>query len=180
MTDEADSAGQSTKKGDGSAISFCNSGRTRAGRSWRGFQASQHYYRAVAFRFEWTDSSFRVVLSRWDRICSFRRIVEIDRANIAKAAFVQRHELESRIDHRLNGVGSHFGWGFPGRRRVGSFLVRDVIGPQFWATARSGPELPLLVLDLIDHKFTRAVLAVSDLDLIDSFLASGTSAVRDS
>ena len=111
---------------------------------------------------------------------NFRRIVEIDRANIAKAAVIQRHELEPRIDHRLLGIGTHFGWRYPGRRRVGSHLGRDVLGPQFWATARSGPELPLLVLDLTNHKFARAVLSVSDPEMIDAFLAWGTSRGRDS
>ncbi len=111
---------------------------------------------------------------------NFRRIVEIDRANITEAAVIQRHEVESRIDHRLNGIGSHSGERYPGWRRVGPHLGRDVIGPQFWATARSGPELPLLVLDLTNHKFKRAVLEVSDPELIDALLAWGTSPGRDS
>ena len=111
---------------------------------------------------------------------NFRRIVEINRANITEAAVIQRHELESRIDHRLIGIGTHSGERYPGRRRVGPHLGRDVLGPQFWVTARSGPELPLLVLDLTNHKFTRAVLEVSDPELIDAFLAWGTSPGRDS
>lgn len=45
---------------------------------------------------------------------------------------------------------------------------------------RSGPELPLLVLDLTSHKFKRAVLEVSDPDLIDALLAWGTSPGQDS
>lgn len=134
----------------------------------------------MAFRIERTDSTLRIVLSGWDRFCNFRRIVEIDQANIAKAAFVQRQEIESRIDHRLNGIGSHSGERYPGWRRVGPHLGRDVVGPQFWATARSGPELPLLVLDLTNHKFKRAVLEVSDPELIDALLAWGTSPGRDS
>ncbi len=113
-------------------------------------------------------------------MCNFRRIVEIDRANIAEAAFVQRHELESRIDHRLLGIGSHSGERYPGKRRVGPHLGRAVIGPQFWATAHSGPELPLLVLDLNNHKFKRAVLEISDPELINALLAWGTSPSRDS
>lgn len=132
----------------------------------------------MAFRFEWTDSTLRVVLSGWDRMYNFRRIVEIDRANIAKAAVIQRHELESSIDHRQLGIGTHAGERYPGRRRVGTHLARGVLGPQFWATARSGPELPLLVLDLINHKFARAVLAVNDPDVIDAIRASGTSPGR--
>ena len=129
----------------------------------------------MAFRFEWTGRTLRVVLSGWHRIFMLRRIVEIDRANIARAAVIPRQELESRIDHRQWGIGTHAGERRPGGRRFGIHLGRDVVGQQFWATAASGPELPLLVLDLIDHQFKRAVLAVSDLDVIEALLASGSS-----
>ncbi len=129
----------------------------------------------MAFQFEWTGCTLRVVLYGWDRFATFRRIVEIDRANIARAAVIPRHELESRIDHRQWGVGTHAGERRPGGRRVGIHLGRDVVGQQFWVTAASGPELPLLVLDLIDHQFKRAVLAVSDLDMVDALLASDSS-----
>ena len=135
---------------------------------------------SVAFRVEWTGSTLRVALSGWDCIFNGCRVVEIDRANVAKRAVVQRHELESRIDHRQLGFGTHAGARHPGRRRVGTQLGRGVVGPQFWATARSGPELPLLVLDLINHEFARAVLAVSELDVIDTFLASDVSPSLDS
>ena len=108
-------------------------------------------------------------------MANFRRIVEIDRASIVKAVVIGRQELESRIDHRQLGIGTHYGERYPGRRRVGTHLGRGVLGPQFWATARSGPELRLLVLDLNNHEFARAVLEVNDPDLIDTFLASGTS-----
>ncbi len=63
----------------------------------------------------------------------------------------------------------------PHRYRAAVADGRDVVGQQFWVTAASGPELPLLVLDLIDHQFKRAVLAVSDLDVIDALLASDSS-----
>ena len=129
----------------------------------------------MAFWFEWTGRTLRVGLSGWDCIFNGRRIVEIDRANIARAAVIPRYELESPIDHRQLGFGTHFGERYPGRRRVGTQLGRDVVGKQFWVTARSGPELPLLVLDLIDHEFKRAVLAVSELDVIDTLLASDSS-----
>ena len=130
---------------------------------------------AMAFRFEWTGSTLRVVLSGWDCIFNGRRTVEIDRANVTRAAVLQRHALESRIDHRQLGFGTHAGARRPGRRRVGTQLGRGVVGRQFWVTARSGPELPLLMLDLNSHKFARAVLAVSEPDVIDTFLASDSS-----
>ncbi len=129
----------------------------------------------MAFKFEWTGRTLRVVLSGWDRFATFRRIVEIDRANIARADVMPRHDLESRIDHRQWGIGTHAGECRPGRRRVGIHLGRDVVGQQFWVTATSGPELPLLVLDLVDHQFKRAVLVVSELDVIDALLASDSS-----
>ena len=129
----------------------------------------------MAFRFEWNGRTLRVVLSGRDRMSILRSVVEIDRANIARAAVMPRHELESRIDHVQLGIGTHAGERRPGRRRVGIHLGRDVVGQQFWVTAASGPELPLLVLDLIDHQFKRAVLAVSDLDVIEALLASDSS-----
>ena len=129
----------------------------------------------MAFQFEWSGRTLRVVLSGWDRIFTFRRVVEFDRANIARASVISRHELESRIDNRQLGIGTHDGERRPGRRRVGIHLGRDVVGQQFWVTAASGPELPLLALDLIDHQFKRAVLAVSDPDVIDALLASDPS-----
>ncbi len=49
---------------------------------------------------------------------------------------------------------------------MGTHLGRGVLGKQFWATARGAPELPLLVLDLVDHEFARAVLEVSDPEVI--------------
>lgn len=129
----------------------------------------------MAFWFECTGSTLRVVLSGWDCLANGRRTVEFERADVVKAAVVERHELESRVDHRKLGIGTHFGWVYPGRRRIGTHLGRGVIGPQFWVTARSGPELPLLVLDLTDHEFARAVLAVSEPDVIETFLASNSS-----
>lgn len=134
---------------------------------------------AMAFQFEWTGSTVRVVLTGWDRLYNWRRTVEIDRAHVAKAAVVQRQELESRIDHRQLGVGTHAGARYPGRRRVGTMLGRGVVGKQFWAAARSGPELPLLALDLIDHEFVRAVLAVGDGDVLDAFLPPSSPPRRD-
>ncbi|MXY10750.1 MAG: hypothetical protein F4Z00_16390 [Acidimicrobiaceae bacterium] len=121
---------------------------------------------AVAFRVELTGSALRVELDRWDRLANFRRVVEIDRSAIAKAAVAPRGEVESYIDHRQLGIGTHAGERYPGRRRVGTHLGRGVLGKQFWATARGAPELPLLVLDLVDHEFARAVLAVSDPEVI--------------
>ncbi len=59
----------------------------------------------MAFQFEWSGRTLRVVLSGWDRIFTFRRVVEFDRANIARASVISRHELESRIDHRQLGIG---------------------------------------------------------------------------
>lgn len=134
----------------------------------------------MAFRFEWTGNTLRVVLSGWDRLFNGRRIVEIDRANIAKAAVAQRHELESLIDHRQLGFGTHAGERYPGRRRVGTQLGRGVVGKQFWAVGPSGPELPLVMLNLVNHDFARAVLALSEPEVIEALLASDSSPDRDS
>ncbi|MCY4135356.1 MAG: hypothetical protein OXG30_10670 [bacterium] len=58
-------------------------------------------------------------------------------------------------------------------------LGRAVVGKQFWAVARSGPELPLLVLDLIDHEFVRVVIDASDSEAIATSIGSDSSPERD-
>lgn len=121
---------------------------------------------AMAFRVEWTGNALRVELDGWDRLFNWRRVVEIDRASVAKAAVAPRGKLEPDIHYRQLGFGTHAGERYPGRRRVGTQLGRAVVGKQFWAAARGGPELPLLVLDLVDHEFKRAVLAVSKPEVI--------------
>ncbi len=135
---------------------------------------------AMAFQVEWNDGTLRIELSRWDRMGNFgRRAVWIDRANVVNAGVVPRGELEIKIDHRQLGIGPHFGWRWPGRRRVGTMLGRAVVGKQFWAVARSGPELPLLVLDLVDHEFVRVVIDASDSEAIAASIGSDSSPERD-
>ena len=111
---------------------------------------------------------------------NFRRAVEVDRANVTNAAVVPRGELETKIDHRQLGIGAHFGWRWPGRRRVGTMLGRAVVGKQFWAVAGGGPELPLIVLDLVDHEFKRVVLELSEPELTAALIAPDSSPSRDS
>ncbi len=135
---------------------------------------------AVAFRVEWTGSTLRVELDRWDRMMNLRRAVEIDRANVAIASVVPRGELETKIDHRQLGIGAHFGWRWPGWRRVGTMLGRAVVGKQFWVVARGGPELPLLVLDLVDHEFVRVVIEMSEPEVTAELIAPNSSPSRDS
>lgn len=134
---------------------------------------------AVAFRVEWTGSVLRVELDGWDRLFNWRRVVEIDRATVAKAAVARRDELEAEIHYRQSGFGTHAGERYPGRRRVGTQLGRAVVGKQFWAVARGVPELPLLVLDLVDHEFARAVIAVRDPEVIAALVEPDSSAERD-
>ena len=75
-------------------------------------RTSQHYHRAVAFQFEWTDSTLRVVLPGWDRMANFRRIVEIDRPCVAATQFFDipsrrcRRSCVSRTCARRFGVAS--------------------------------------------------------------------------
>ena len=115
----------------------------------------------MVFRFDQREGTLRVALTGWDRGMIWRRGVDFDRDNIARATVAERHELESLIDHRWLGFGTHDGAKRPGRRRVGLMMGRGMAGKQFWAVPRSGPELPVLVLGLLGHEFSRAVLAVS-------------------
>ena len=58
-------------------------------------------------------------------------------------------------------------------------LGRAVVGKQFWAVARSGPELPLLVLDLVDHEFVRVVIEMSEPEVTAALIAPDSSPSRD-
>ena len=94
--------------------------------------------------------------------------------SITSAFVVPRRELEPLVDHRVVGVGTHDGALRPGKRRVGTMLGRKTVGKQFWAVPHSGPELDLLVLELYEHEFAKAVLNV---DGPDAFQAAVTKAI---
>ena len=49
----------------------------------------------------------------------------------------------------------------------------------FWAVARGGPELPLLVLDLVDHEFVRVVLEMSEPEVTAALIVPDYSPSRD-
>lgn len=116
----------------------------------------------MALEFDLGDGGLRIELSGLDRAIGWRRTVAVDPDEIVDAWATIRGALEPSIDRRLLGRGPHDGAFRPGRRRVGSMLGRGIEGRQFWAMPASGPELPLLVLDLRDHEFLRIVAAVDD------------------
>jgi hypothetical protein len=101
-------------------------------------------------------------LSGWAMAVNVRRTVEVGAGHVAGASATLRSALEPSIDRRVLGVGTHNGAARPNRTRIGTMLARGVDGRQFWAVRASGPELPVLVLDLRDHEFTRVVAAVAD------------------
>lgn len=102
----------------------------------------------------------RVSLSGWDRLMNWRRSVDFERESIRAANVARRSELESQIQHRALGIGTHDGSKRIGHRRVGSMMGRSVIGKQFWAATAGAADADLLVLDLVDHEFVRAVIEV--------------------
>lgn len=111
-----------------------------------------------------------VELSGWDRLMNWRRQIEFGMETISDASVASRAELESMIDHRALGCGTHNGSKRPGRRRIGTMLGRGVAGKQFWA-ANAGPgSAELVVLDLAGHVFSRAVLEVDDPEYFTSDL----------
>jgi len=118
----------------------------------------------MAFRIGEDSYQVTVNLTGWDRIMCWRSHVEIPHDQIRSATLARRGDLESSIDHRLAGVGTHDGARRSGRRRVGSMMGRHITGKQFWAVGEGSPDAVLVVLDLKDHEFSRAVLAVSDAD----------------
>ena len=93
-----------------------------------------------------TDFSTGVVVSAFLGIGSPRLL---GRALIARAP----------DDHRVAGTGAHDGGTRPNRRRVGTMLGRDVVGKQFWAVPSGEQDQQLLVLDLHEGEFSRAVVA---------------------
>ncbi|NND75242.1 MAG: hypothetical protein HKN44_09575 [Ilumatobacter sp.] len=122
----------------------------------------------MALRVEHGPDGLVIVLSGLDRLMTLRRSVRIEPAHVASASVVDRLLPESSVDHRASGFGTHDGAKRPGRRRVGTMLGRDVVGEQFWAVPAGRADQPVLVLDLVDHEFTRIVIATDD----DAELAS--------
>ncbi|MGE3621370.1 MAG: hypothetical protein AB7L84_13000 [Acidimicrobiia bacterium] len=118
----------------------------------------------MAVRAELRGSALHVGLTGWDRAMAWQRSVEVDRAQVVQASVERRGAVEPAVDHRVRGIGPHDGAGRPGRRRVGTMLGRAVPGPQFWAVPASGPDLPVLVLDLSGHALARVVLSLDDPD----------------
>jgi len=116
----------------------------------------------VAVLIEANGAAVTVELSGWDRVMNWRRRVQFESGTIATVSVVDRSSLEQMIDHRALGWGTHNGLKRPGRRRIGSMLGRGVSGKQFWAVQPGPGSLPLVVLDLNDHEFQRAVLEVDD------------------
>lgn len=108
------------------------------------------------------DQVVRVALSGWDRILNLRSAVVIEPGQVDEVFLARRGDLERTIDHRVKGLGSHDGGRRPGGRRVGTMMGRGVIGHQFWAVPKGGPEAVLVVLELTGHQFRRAVLDVTD------------------
>jgi hypothetical protein len=93
---------------------------------------------------------------------NWRRNVGFDLDTVTTVGVQERASLEGSIDHRALGWGTHNGAKRPNRRRVGTMLGRGVVGKQFWAVAASRETDPLLVLDLHDGEFRRAVMMVKD------------------
>jgi hypothetical protein len=116
----------------------------------------------VAFVISVNGAAVVIALSGWDRLMNWRRRIEFDLAMVEDVSVVDRSSLESMIDHRVRGCGTHNGSRRPGRRRIGTMLGRGVPGKQLWSV-RAGPgSSRLIVLDLAGHDFRRAVLDVDD------------------
>lgn len=116
----------------------------------------------MGFRVEEDDGDVTVSLSGWDWIMLWRRKVRFEASHIRRVSLIRRGVLERTVQHRELGVGTHDGARHPGRRRVGIMLGRGVVGGQFWAVPKGGPDSVMVVLDLEGHRFVRAVLDVAD------------------
>lgn len=116
----------------------------------------------MGFPVELVDRALVVHLSGLDLALNWRRRVELDVVNVSHVLAERRGALEEHLDHRACGSGTHDGSNRPNRRRVGTMLGRDIPGKQFWAV-RAGPASAILVvLELRESAFVRAVLMVDD------------------
>ncbi len=116
-----------------------------------------------------------VELSGWDRMMNWRSKIVFYYATIESCSILDRSSLENLIDHRKLGFGSHDGRKRPNRRRVGTMLGRSTAGEQFWAVPGGGGGDRLLVLDLQDHEFVRAVLATEPMDEVIATITQSTT-----
>ena len=122
----------------------------------------------MAFEVRQADGALVVELTGWDRAINWRRSVKLEPDDVRGVSVVDRAAIESMIDHRARGFGTHNGSKRPGRRRVGTMLGRSVAGPQFWAVPAGLGTDRLVVLDLEGGSsgFARAVVAVDDPDAL--------------
>jgi hypothetical protein len=121
------------------------------------------------------DTSIVVTFTGRHRLLCGRRCVEIARDCIVHAVAAERRPLEQAIDHRVIGEGAHDGERHPGRTRIGTMMGSSRAGRQLWAVDQGPLDERLLVLDLRDHRYVRAVLAVPDPDA----MAEGLSTAED-
>jgi hypothetical protein len=129
----------------------------------------------MAFVISADGAAVAIELSGWDRAMNLRRRIGFDATTIKAVSIADRSSLESAIDHRALGCGTHNGSKSPGQRRIGTMLGRGVPGKQFWSV-RAGPgSSTLVVLDLVDHEFQRAVLEVDDPTSFQSALEEALS-----
>ncbi len=116
---------------------------------------------AVAIRVEIDDSEIVLRLSGVD-LLTFRRVVRVPRECITDVGVARRGDLEPHIEHRISGLGSHYGTRFPNRRRVGPMMRRGVPGTEFWAVERGSDDQELVVCSLDGHRYARLVLGIDD------------------
>lgn len=121
----------------------------------------------MSFDVQITGDAISVQLRGWDRLMNWRRTVIFPRESVQSASVQPRSALEEHIHHRAAGWGTHNGEKRPGWRRTGTMIGLGVAGKQFWAAPSSPGGSQLILLELADHEFARAVLAVEDLDSID-------------
>ncbi len=116
------------------------------------------------------DASIAVLLKGWDRAMNGRRVVEFALGDVASIAVVQRSVLEATLTHRALGCGTHNGAKRPGGRRIGTMLGHGFGGKQFWAVPPTTEGSPLLVINMTDGEFQRAVLFVDDPETVAAAL----------
>lgn len=126
----------------------------------------------MSFQIQVSDGGVAVELGGWDLAMNWRRRIEITQQQIEAARIATRSLLEQKIDHRAIGCGTHNGAERPNERRTGTMLGRDVDGKQLWMVEAGPGDRPLVVLDLADHEYKRAVLEVADPE---RFLATLTA-----
>jgi len=126
-------------------------------------------------RIELGDDELVIRLGPVASLLTFRRTVRVPRRSIADVRAERRGDLEPHIEHRISGIGPHYGWRLPNRRRVGPMLRRGAIGAEFWVVDEGSADQELIVCELEGHRYARLVIGLESGEGLEKMLSDWIS-----